>query len=59
MSALERSPEVPVSTPDEDLGPSTEWTGSQEAPGNSQGDLTFLRQHERVLELPIVTLGEL
>ena len=59
MSALERSPEVPASTPDEDLGHGTEWTGSQETPGNSHGDLTFLRQHEWVLEVSIVTLGEL
>ena len=32
---------------------------SQEAPGNSHGDWTLLRQHERVPELPVVTREEI
>ena len=32
---------------------------SREAPHNSNGDLTFLRQHERVPEVPVQTREEL
>ena len=41
-----------------DLGPGTNWRGNRGAPHNLHGDLTFLRQHERVLEVPIVTQEE-
>ena len=55
MSAQERNPEVPASDPDEDLGPGPTGEEPQKVPHNSYGDLTFLRQHEQVSEVPIVT----
>ena len=47
MSALERKPQVPAPAP----------TGEEsgEAPRNSRGDWPFLRPHERVPEVPIVS----
>ena len=53
MSALERNPEVPASTPDEVVCPSPNGEESREAPRNSNGAWTFLRQHEQAPEVPV------
>ena len=58
MSALEKNLEVLASTPDEDLGPAPTGEESQEACRNSYGDWTFLRQHERVPEVAVITREE-
>ena len=58
MSALEKNLEVLASTPDEDLGPARTGEESWEAPRNSHGDWTFLRQYERVPEVPVITREE-
>ena len=58
MSELERHPEVPASTRDEALCPAPTGEESREAPRNSNGDLTFLRQHEWVPEVPVATREE-
>ena len=51
MSALERKLQVPA------LAPTGEESG--EAPRNSHGDWPFLKPHERIPEVPIVTGEEL
>ena len=58
MSALERNPEFKASTLDEDLGPGPTGEEPQKVPHNSYGDLTFLRQHEQVSEVPILNREE-
>ena len=58
MSALERNPEVPASTTDEDLGLGIDWKGILRGLHNLHGDLTFLRQHEHVPEVPVVSREE-
>ena len=58
MSALERDPEVVVSSPGDDIGPAPNGEVSQEAARNSHADCTFLRRHEGVPEFPIVTREE-
>ena len=55
MSAQERNPEVLASTPGEDLEPVTTGEESREAPHNSHGDWTFLKQHKWVPDVPVVT----
>ena len=55
MSALERKPQVLALTQDKVLGPSMTGEESREAPCNSHGDWPFLRTHEQVPEVPIVT----
>ena len=55
MSAQERNPEVLASTPGEDLEPVPTGEESREAPRNSHVDRTFLKQDERVPEVPVVT----
>ena len=57
-SALERNPDVLASTSDEVSAQTMTGEESREAPRNSHGDWTFLRQHERVSEVPIVTREE-
>ena len=58
MSELKRKPEVPNSTGDEALCPALTGEESREAPPNLNGDLTFLRQHEWVPEVPVATPEE-
>ena len=58
MSALERKLEVPASTPDEDLNLAPTGEESHEAPPNSHGDWTFLRKHEQVPQVAVVTREE-
>ena len=58
MSALERDPEVVVSSPGDDIGLALNGEASREAPHNSHADCTFLRRHEGVPEFPIVTREE-
>ena len=55
MSTLERKPEGPASTPDEDLGPGSDCRGIPRGLAKSHGDWTFLRSHEWVPEVPVVT----
>ena len=55
LSAQERKLEVPASTPNEDLCLGTNWRRIWEASHNPHGDWTFLRQHEQVPEIPVVT----
>ena len=43
MSALEGNTEVLAATPDEDLGPGTEWRGILRGPSQLAWDWTFLR----------------
>ena len=59
MSALERDPEVVVSSPGDDIGPAPNGEVSQEAARNSHADCTFLRPHQRLPDVPIVTREEL
>ena len=40
------------------LAPAAAGEESLEAPRDSHGDLTFLRQHERIPEVPVVTPEE-
>ena len=58
MSALERDPEVVVSSPGDDIELAPNGEVSREAPHNLHADCTFLRQHEGVPEFPIVTREE-
>ena len=55
MSAQERNPEVLASTPGEGLEPVLTGEESREAPCNSHGDWTFLKQHKWVPDVPVVT----
>ena len=55
MSALERKHEVPTSSRDEDPGLFLTGEVSLTAPYNSHGELTFLRQPERVPVIPVTT----
>ena len=55
MSALEGNTEVLAATPDEDLGPGTEWRGILRGPSQLAWDWTFLSQHEQVPEIPVLT----
>ena len=41
MSALERKPEVLASTPDEDLGPGSNWRGIPKGPSQLAWGLDF------------------
>ena len=54
MSGLERKPESLASAPDDDLDLAAIGEESRESHGNSHGDRTFLRQHERVPEVRFV-----
>ena len=54
MSEMERNPEVHASTRDEALFiPSAMQEESRGAPHNSKADLTSLRKHERVPQVPM------
>ena len=41
MSAVERNPEVPITDPDENLGPSTDWRGILRGPSQLSCRLDF------------------
>ena len=58
MLALERKPDVPASTSDEDLGPSCDYRGILRGPSRFSGDGTYLRPHERIPEVPVITREE-
>ena len=58
MRALEWNPEVPASTPDEELATVVTAKKSREAPRNLHGDWTFLHPHEWVPEVPVITRKE-
>ena len=54
ISEMERNPEVHASTRDEALFiPSAMQEESRGAPHNSKADLTSLRKHERVPQVPM------
>ena len=59
MSALERNPEVPASTPDGTLTQAATAKESREASGKSHRDWTFLKPLQQVPEVPIITREEL
>ena len=51
---MERNPEVPATNRDEALFiPAVKGEESQGAPHNSKADLTSLRKHEQVPQVPI------
>ena len=58
MPALERKPEVPTSPPDEEHSPSRDCRGIPRDPLNSHGDWTFLRTHQRVPLVLVLTRKE-
>ena len=58
MLALERNPELPASTPAEDLRPGRDGRGIRVAPPESRGDWSSLRPRKRVPEVPILTPEE-
>ena len=58
MLALERNPEVPASTPDEDLGLGSDCRGISRDPRNSHEEWTFLKPQEWIPDDPIVTEEE-
>ena len=55
MSTLERKPQGPATSLDEDLVPGPTGEVCQDAPPNSHGNWPFLRPHERVPEVPVLT----
>ena len=55
MSALERNPQVPASTPHMVLGPGIDGEESREAPEQLAWGWPFLRPPERVPEVPILS----
>ena len=55
MTALEKNPEGPVSTPHKDLRTGATAEDPREAPSISHGDWTSLRSHNRIAEVPVTT----
>ena len=58
MSALERKPEVPASTPDEDLGPGSDWRGLPRGFSKLTWRLGFPEATQWVTEVPVVSQEE-
>ena len=58
MSALEGNTEVPAATPDEDLGPRTDWKGIRRDPSQLAWRLDIPEAHEWVPDVPVITLEE-
>ena len=53
MSALEGNTEVPATTPDEDLGPRTDWKGIRRDPSQLAWRLDIPEGCQRGVRLPV------
>ena len=58
MSALQSNPEVAISAPDEDLGPSTYWRGNPRVPWHLAWRQDFPEATQPVPEVLVVTQEE-